>query len=412
MVLQKCKECGGVIFKKGPLKYACRTCGKEYESDYAESYKERGDFVTRCFHEVRKLLDDNKTGEASTAVSNYLEPYSSCDEDEKFYIGYEVEMILGCWGMYRVDEVKESFISYPEETNVAVGFADVVVKCRDAFYSVSKKNESFISYRWLMGYFGNYITSIVMQAINEISDKWKKYDHEDDSSGWHEYIAALINCRTILDSLDEYGDVCLDSAYQQLIEMDKTGLNLTYPHRYWDLYDRLATQNIGLSYEAKEIWKKELEEHKRKLQAFENRKNELEERHRKEEEARLEAEKRVRIQKYWENNQELKKSLLSEKEELLSRVSELEAKKDKTNADKEIADLKEEIQIANMTLSSLGFFAMKEKKAKKQQIEQLTREIYLQKERVEKIKKEIQTEIDSVQTRIEKIDSEFKADRP
>lgn len=412
MVLQKCKECGGIIFKKGALKFACDACGKEYEPDYVESYIEHGNFASQYITQVRELIENDRAYDLATLVSNYLAPYSSCDADEKFYIGYEVEMILVCCTTYFVDRVKDNFVNYPDETNVAVDFATTVAKLRDTMYIVAQKNSPSISYNWMMEYFGNHITIIAQQAINEISDKWRKYDHEEDSLGWNEYISALINCRTILDSLDEHGNVCLGSTYDQLLDMDKTGLNLTYPHRYWDLYDRLVTQNIGLSYEAKEIWKKELEEHKRKRQAFENRKNELEEKRQKEREARLEAEKRARIQKYWENNQELKKSLLSEKEELLSRVNELEAKKDKINADKEIADLKEEIQIANMTLSSLGFFSMKEKKAKKQQIDQLSREIYLQKERVEQIKKEIQVEIDSVKTRIEKIDNEFEADRP
>ena len=82
-----------------------------------------------------------------------------------------------------------------------------------------------------------------------------------------------------------------------------------------------------------------------------------------------------------------------------------------SNADKEISDLKEEIQLANSTLAVLGFFAIKEKKAKKLQIEQLNRDICKAKEKVKKDKEEVQKVIDSKKHRIVEIENEFIKDR-
>lgn len=125
----------------------------------------------------------------------------------------------------------------------------------------------------------------------------------------------------------------------------------------------------------------------------------------------MEAEKQERIKKFWSENTELKEALLNEQAQLEEEIKQLESKRDSINADKEISDLKEEIQLANSTLAALGFFAFKEKKAKKMQIEQLNREIYNAKEKVKKEKADVQKVIDSKKRRITEIENEFVKDR-
>lgn len=412
MNLQKCKECGGVIFTDGPLTCKCTTCEKEYERDYMELYQEHTNFTSEFGNNAKQLFNSMKSAELSTLINAFMLQYSLSfgDEDELFYASYEVELNLACYAAQAIQNAGEDFENYPTDTNCTNKFGGVLANCRDVLYAVCEKSDGKISYEWIMNYLSNIVLGPVIRAKNCASDRWARYSHEEDDDGWHEYISVLTNCLWILDILDEYGNVSLGSVYETHVNILKTGINLSYIHKYWNGY-YYATQNIGHTPESKATWEKHLAESQKKLDAFNHKKVELEEKRRKEEEARLEAEKQARIEKFWAKNKELKKQLLSEKEECEAKIEKLEAKRDGINADKEIAELKEEIQIANSTLASLGLFALKEKKAKKEQIAQLNREIYQQKDKVTKAKEEVQKEIDSIKNRIDEIDNEFTIDR-
>ena len=131
------------------------------------------------------------------------------------------------------------------------------------------------------------------------------------------------------------------------------------------------------------------------------------------EEQRIEAEKKAkRIEKFWKANQKLKQELEEEKKQCQDKIAELTKEKNAINATKEIHEIQEEIKLVNATLATLGFFAFKEKKAKRETIANLEKEVQAHKDRVESEKAILQRKIDAQTRRINEINNEFTKDRP
>lgn len=411
MILLKCKECGGVVLKNDAMTCKCCTCGKTYDLDYQQLYQEKTNFAIEYGDRVKDLFCSMETSILSILIGAYFNnQYLLADLEEKWYASYEIELFLATLAVNAVESSGKYFGNYPTDTNCINEFSSVIANCQDVIYVVCEKNKDFLSYEWIMQYFSKFINGYIVRALNWGTGRWKRSNHVEDLDGWVEYITVLDNCRIILENLDKYGDVCLDNVYKNLIDIQKTGINLTYIHHYW-IGNYRATQDVGLNSENKIARMQRLTKYEIKLKTFERKKNELQEKRRKEEETKKEIEKQERIAKFWEENENLKINLLTEKDECLVQIKKLEEQQKSINADKEISDLREEIKMANSILTSLSFFSFKEKKIKKQQIEKLYKEINFQKVKIDKAKEAIQKEIDSIKKRVGEIDNEFIVDR-
>lgn len=411
MELLKCKNCGGPVMRIDALNCECQVCKQRYDIGYMSSYVGKSDFFEQNAVQVKQLLNGMKIQELANLINlNYSSNALMADDETKFSEQYEIEYSLICAALDAINEFIEDFGSYPYDTNTVNMAINVVANVRDVIYGVCEKTDNKINYEFIMSYVSNKLNRAVLKGYNYGRDRWDRYSHEEDDDGWKEYITILSNCIILLDTLDKYGPVHLEYVYDNLIDYEETAINLTYVHYYW-IGDYHATQNVGLTEEAKARRRKDLENFKARRTKIQKKTKKIEEARRKAEEERLEAEKQERIKKFWLENAELKDALLKEQAQLEVEIKQLESKRDSINADKEISDLKEEIQLANSTLAVLGFFAIKEKKAKKLQIEQLNRDIYKAKEKVKKDKEEVQKVIDSKKHRIVEIENEFIKDR-
>lgn len=411
MELLKCKNCGGPVMRIDALNCECQVCKQRYDIGYMSSYEDKSDFFEQNAVQVKQLLNGMKIHELANLINlNYSSNTLMADDETKFSEQYEIEYSLICAALDAINEFIEDFGSYPYDTNTVNMAINVVANVRDVIYGVCEKTDNKINYEFIMSYVSNKLNRAVLKGYNFGRDRWDRYSHEEDDDGWKEYITILSNCIILLDTLDKYGPVHLEYVYDNLIDYEETAIDLTYVHYYW-IGDYRATQNVGLTEEAKARRRKDLENFKARRTKIQNKTKKIEEARRKAEEERLEAEKQERIKKFWSENAELKDALLKEQAQLEVEIKQLESKRDSINADKEISDLKEEIQLANSTLAVLGFFAIKEKKVKKLQIEQLNRDIYKAKEKVKKDKEEVQKVIDSKKHRIVEIENEFIKDR-
>ena len=411
MELLKCKNCGGPVMRIDALNCECQVCKQRYDIGYMSSYEVKSDFFEQNAVQVKQLLNGMKIQELANLINlNYSSNTLMADDETKFSEQYEIEYSLICAALDAINEFIEDFGSYPYDTNTVNMAINVVANVRDVIYGVCEKTDNKINYEFIMSYVSNKLNRAVLKGYNYGRDRWDRYSHEEDDDGWKEYITILSNCIILLDTLDKYGPVHLEYVYDNLIDYEETAIDLTYVHYYW-IGDYRATQNVGLTEEAKARRRKDLENFKARRTKIQNKTKKIEEARRKAEEERLEAEKQERIKKFWSENAELKDALLKEQAQLEVEIKQLESKRDSINADKEISDLKEEIQLANSTLAVLGFFAIKEKKAKKLQIEQLNRDICKAKEKVKKDKEEVQKVIDSKKHRIVEIENEFIKDR-
>lgn len=411
MELLKCKNCGGPVMSIDALNCECQVCKQRYDIGYMSLYEDKSDFFEQNAGQVAQLFNGMKIQELANLInSNYLANTLTADDETKFSEQYEIEYSLLSAALNAINEVIEDFGSYPYDTNTVNKAVNVVANVRDVIYGVCVKTDNKISYEFIMSFISNKLNSAVFKGYNYGRDRWNRYSHEEDDEGWTEYITILSNCIKLLDTLDKYGPVHLEHVYDNLIGYEEIAIDLTYPHQYW-IGDYRATQHVGLTEAAKASRRIDLENFKDRKTEIKNKSKKLEEARRKAEKERLEAEKQERIKKFWSENTELKEALLNEQAQLEEEIKQLESKRDSINADKEISDLKEEIQLANSTLAALGFFAFKEKKAKKMQIEQLNREIYNAKEKVKKEKADVQKVIDSKKRRITEIENEFVKDR-
>lgn len=409
--LLKCRDCGGVVLSTSPLRCKCNKCNREYEIAYMKNYEEKTDFFNEYYNAIKAFvnsMDVNKLDALITAA--LLSKTLLADEDTVFYAQYEIEYCLICAITEASQEVLKDFVDYPTDTNCVNAAYNVLSNIRDVIYGVSKDNGGKIDFKFVMSWFSNYVLGYINKAWNYGSDRWNRYSHEEDDDGWREYITIIDNCITVLDTFDKYGPTHLELSYNSLIKLEEIAINLTYVHHYW-IGDYRATQNVGLTEEAKSIRRKSISEYERRKAVILNETKRLEEERRRKEQERLEAERQERIKKFWEENQEYKEQLLKEKEDLTKEIEELKAKRDAINADKEIQDLKEEIQLANSTLAALGFFAMKEKKAKRAQIEQLNKDITGLRTKIRLEKEEVQKVIDAKNNRLAVIEEEFVRDR-
>ena len=411
MQLLKCKNCGGPILRFDALKCECQVCKQQYDIGYMSSYEDRSDFFEEHYDQVKQLLNGMEIQELADLINlTNIASRLTADEETKFSEQYEIEYSIIDAALGLMNEYLDDFASYPYDTNTFNTALNVVSNLRDVIYGAYAKTENKIDYSFIMFYLSQGVNNAAIKAYNYGKDRWKRYSREENDDGWQEFISILSNCINLLDALDKYGPVNSEIVYNNMIAFEEEAIDLTYIHHYW-IDDYRATQYVGLTDEAKASRRKDLEDFKARRTKIQNKTKELEEARRKAEEEKLEAEKQERIKKFWSENTKLKEDLLKEKALLEDEIKQLETKRDSINADKEISELKEEIQLANATLASLGIFAIREKKAKKLQIEQLNSDIYKAKEKVNKDKKGVQTIIDSKERRITEIENEFIKDR-
>ena len=402
----KCKKCGGLILKAEAMKYSCMVCGKTYSLDEVQRYETKTDYSSTIAGTLEQYFYNLKDADAADLVNKFLD---NLPEDTVADGAYEIEHHLIILYQNVNEKYSSDFIDWPWDPTYYSTFLNAVSNVRDFIYSLCKQSKDRISYEFIMSYASYNARGKIISAWNyEIQSRWNKYSHDEDSL--KELIQVGDACINILDAFDKYTPVCLPDVYESIIFYENTLLNATYPHQYW-IGDYLATEHIGLTETAKANRNTFIEGIKKKLEKAKNKKNEIERKIREEEE-RIEAEKKAkRIAEFWESNEELKQSLLSEKKLCEDKISALKKEIESINADKEIAELKDEIMIANTTLSSLGLFAIKEKKAKKEQIARLEREIEEHKNRIKKEKAAVQSKIDDQLKRIGEIEQEFLKDR-
>ncbi len=403
----KCSKCGGLILKSEAMRYKCMVCGKQYSLDEVQRYEPKTNYSSTIASQFEQLFYALKDADAADLINKFLDGLTEKDIPDG---AYEIEHHLIILYQNVNEKYSSDFVGWPWDSSYSSTFLSAVSNIRDFVYSVCSQSKGRLSYEFIMSYASYNAMSKVISAWNyELKDRWNKYSRDEDAL--KELIQVGDSCISILNSFDKYGPVCLPDVYDSIIFYQETLLNASYPHQYW-IGDYLATEQIGLTAAAKASRRSDQAAVKAKLEKAKNKKNEIEQRIR-DEEARIEAEKRAkRIEQFWNQNQELKDSLFREKKVCEETIEALKKEKDSVNADKEISELKDEIMIANTTLANLGFFAMKEKKAKKEQIAQLEREIENHKNRIKKEKEAIQLKIDAQLKRISEIDAEFTKDRP
>ena len=403
----KCSKCGGLILKSEPMRYECMVCGKQYSLDEVQRYEPKTNYSSTVASQFEQLFYALNDADAADIINKFLDGLAKNDVNDG---AYEIEHHLIILYQNANEKYSSDFVGWPWGSSYSSTFLNVVSNIRDFVYSVCSQSKGRLSYEFIMNYASYNAMSKVRSAWNyELKDRWNKYFRDEDAL--KELIQVGDDCISILNSFDRYGPVCLPDVYDSIIFFQETLLNASYPHQYW-IGDYLATEQIGLTAAAKENRRSDQSTVKAKLEKAKNIKKEIEQRIHNEE-ARIEAEKRAkRIDQFWIENQELKDSLLNEKEVCEKTIETLKKEKDSVNADKEISELKDEIMIANTTLFNLGFFAMKEKKAKKEEIAQLEREIENHKNRIKKEKIAIQLKIDAQLKRISEIETEFSKDRP
>lgn len=409
MELFKCKYCGGYLSKKDSLTLQCQSCGQTYDLSYKTEYEDKTGFFNEYGNQVKQCINDMRVDELSNIINAYADSQSSTSDD-MFYSQYEVEYTIICIFAEIVERYLHAFEKKPYGTNELYDLANVVANLTDLTHAVAQKTNSFINYDFIMSWFSDYLYSFISRAYAYESDKWNKKSHDEDSAGWDVFINAMLNCNVIFHMVDKHGDNNTETVYKKMIEIQERILTLTYTHRYW-IGSYHASEQLGLDNNSKEIQRKKLSEIKARYERASKNNHDKQAKRQKEEDARLEAERKERIDAFWAENKELKNNLIRQKSELEKEILELEAKKTNTNADKEINDLKEDIQLANSTLATLGLFAIKEKKQKREHIARLERELQDVRTRVKKEKDDIQKIIDEKKAKISDIENEFIIDR-
>ena len=405
----KCPNCGGVILQTNGLNYECYTCGKTFGPMEVQNYKERTDFFEKNIDVLVPLMNRQKITELVNLINAALDQYCNGSEDD-YYVKYELEYALGFAYIKCINSFSKILESNPYSSEAYIQYINLNEKLTDIIYYIVKETNKKLDYSFIMGYATNRAIAPMFKIYNGIVEEWNRYDHEEDKTGRNEFETACSYIVRFGSILDKYGDVWFQCYYDFLIKVCNSAMFLTYQHRYW-IGDYLATQNIGLTDEAKSIWQEDLDKFREKSDRIQRKVEDINRKREQEERERKEKEKRERIEKFWNENQELKTKLENEKEECAIKIKEITEQISLVNADKEINELKEEVSFLKETLNTLGFFAMKQKKEKNDQISKLSNEILKLNQDVRNKKAELNAKISKFEKRINEIENEFTRDR-
>lgn len=327
------------------------------------------------------------------SISAFAKAINNVPEEEKDDLVEEAKEQVINLSLAMVNLRAKRFVKWPDEEEKN-GFISDVSSIISILTQFIIQAHVVIPLNDLMAPIAKKINTSVVDAYQEVIEKDYKSDGRPNDNEFREYIKRIGYCNELLIKAinlcdeDDESDI---QRYENMIFLHKKAIDACSWEHYYDrlFQDWRWSKNLQLTEEAKESRRETITKYENKIKEIK------------------EATAQKRIDEYWEEHEEEKVALESEKESIGKQLTELNKELANIPGNEEKNIFQRQINDLTAEKNALGVFKMKEKKAVQEKIDAVTAELKKVSDRMDVAKKEIENKINPLKSRFDEIEEEL-----